>query len=68
MESLENGNFKYSIVDNATGLDYEVQAPEKIAVRFGMQLEFINVCGGETSRGGWYKADKVAEISRKPNA
>jgi len=68
VEALENGNYRYSIADSNTGLEYEIQAPEKVVVRFGMVLEFTNVCGGETARGGWYKADRVVEVQRNPNA
>lgn len=68
IEDLEDGNYRYAIADNATGLEYEIKAPKKVDIRFGTALEFINVCGGETARGGWYKAEDVNVIQRKSNA
>lgn len=68
VESLDDGNFRYAIVDSSVGLEYEIKVNKKIDVRFGMMLEFSNVRGGATSRGGWYSADDVVVVQRKQNA
>lgn len=68
VEKLDNDNYRYAIADSSTGLEYEIKVPKKIEVRFGMTLEFTNVCGGEMNNVGWYKADDVKVVQRKQNA
>lgn len=68
IEDLGDGNWRYAIVDSEVGLEYEIKVSKKIEVRFGLTLEFMNVVGGETTRGGWYNADDVRMIPPKQNA
>lgn len=64
VEQKENG-YKYSVVDTKNGLEYDITAPNKVNVRFGTILKFVNVRGGSLNNGlGWYKADSVEEVKR----
>jgi hypothetical protein len=47
-------------VDSKAGLEYEIKVQKKIEVKFGSPVEFKNVRGGATTRGGWYSADDVS--------
>lgn len=56
-----NEKFKYSIVDVNNNLEYSIKVPNKINVKFGTRLTFVNVRGGATSNGsGWFSADSVS--------
>lgn len=68
VEELDNGYWKYSIVDNQTNLEYEIKAPQQVNVKFGLLLEFTNVRGGATSRGGWYSCETVNYVPPQKNA
>lgn len=68
VEELEDNNYRYAIADNLCGLEYEIKVAKKVDVKFGTILEFKNVRGGATSRGGWYAADDVNVIQRNANA
>lgn len=62
VEQKENG-YKYSVVDTKNGLEYDITAPNKVDVRFGTILKFLNVRGGSLNSGlGWYKADSVEKV------
>lgn len=63
-EKMNDDFFKYSIVDITTGLEYEIKVQRNIDVNFGFPLEFRNVRGGATSKGGWYSADDVVLIKK----
>ncbi|MFT9270169.1 MAG: hypothetical protein ABF539_11680 [Liquorilactobacillus nagelii] len=58
-EDVSDNFFRYAIVDINSGLEYEIKVQKNINVKFGAVLEFKNVRGGATSRGGWYSADDV---------
>lgn len=60
VEELDDGFYRYSIVDSKAGLEYEIKVQKKIEVKFGSPVEFKNVRGGATTRGGWYSADDVS--------
>lgn len=64
IEELEEGFYRYAIVDNKNGLEYEIKVNKKIDVKFGSILEFTEVRGGATNRGGWYSADNVRVVPR----
>lgn len=66
IEDVGEGNYRYSIVDQKTGLEYAIKVAKKIEVSFGTPLMFKNVRGGATARGGWYAADDV-EVMQKNN-
>lgn len=56
----EFGNeWRYSIVDTKNDLEYQIKAPNYVETKFGMRLDFLNVSGGATDRGGWFKALEV---------
>ncbi|MCB7149208.1 MULTISPECIES: hypothetical protein [Lactiplantibacillus] len=65
VEELDDGFYRYSIVDNKAGLEYEIKVQKKIEVKFGSPIEFKNVRGGATTRGGWYSADDVDLLQLK---
>ena len=58
-EKVSDNFCRYAIVDIRSGLEYEIKVQKDIDVKFGAILEFKNVRGGATSRGGWYSADDV---------
>ncbi|MBO0421373.1 hypothetical protein [Enterococcus plantarum] len=62
VESLEDGKFRYSIVDPTKGFEYAIKVAEKVDVKFGTQLAFKMVVGGSTNSGGWYSADSVQVV------
>lgn len=60
VEKLDDGFFRYSIVDSKNGLDYAIKVRGEVQVTFGTPLEFIDVRGGITNSGtDWYNADSV---------
>lgn len=64
VDSLEDGKFRYSIVDTVKGLEYSIKTTNKVDVKFGTVLRFTMVVGGSTNSGGWYSADSVEEVKR----
>lgn len=64
-----DGKYKYSVVDTINDLEYTIKVPNKVEIKFGTVLNFVNVRGGATSNGiGWYAADSVAVVQRNAQA
>lgn len=60
-----DGKYKYSFVDTINDLEYTIKVPNKVEIKFGTVLNFVNVRGGSTVNGiGWYAADSVAVVTR----
>lgn len=60
-----DGKYKYSVVDTINDLEYTIKVPNKVEIKFGTVLNFVNVRGGSTANGiGWYAADSVAVVTR----
>lgn len=59
-EALEDGKYRYSVIDRDNNLEYKIKAPNKVNSKFGDVLVVLNLRGGALNNGkGWYSADKV---------
>ncbi|MGG5342409.1 hypothetical protein [Enterococcus sp. AZ192] len=62
---LDDGYFRYSVVDIQKQLEYEIKVKNKIDVQLGTPLSFKNVVGGSLDNGrSWYSADSVEVLKR----
>lgn len=61
-DEVNDGKYRYAVVDTRHGLEYEIKVDKKINVKFGMLLEFTEVRGGPTKSGGWYVAKTVSSV------
>lgn len=64
VEDLEDGKYRYYVVDPTKNLEYAVKTLNKVEVKFATMLHFKNVVGGATNHGGWYSADSVEVIQK----
>ncbi len=65
VSSLDDGYFRYSVVDTQKQLEYEIKVKNKIDVQLGTPLSFKNVVGGSLDNGrSWYSADSVEVLKR----
>lgn len=63
-EEVNDGKFRYAVVDTSQNLEYSIKTDNKVEAKFGTILQFKNVRGGATNQGGWYAADSVEEVKR----
>lgn len=62
---LDDGYFRYSVVDTQKQLEYEIKVKSKIDVQLGTPLSFKMVVGGSLDNGrSWYSADSVEVLKR----